>query len=80
MRIGFIGLGRMGSGIVANLGAAGHEVTVHDLRDEAAAAHLDAGCSWAESPKAVGGAAGIVFPSLPDPDSRSPSRTRTYGS
>ena len=30
MRVGFIGLGSMGSGIAANLVAAGHEVTVYN--------------------------------------------------
>jgi 3-hydroxyisobutyrate dehydrogenase-like beta-hydroxyacid dehydrogenase len=69
MRIGFIGLGRMGSGIAANIRDAGHEVTVHDVRKEAAAAHLEAGCSWAESPRAVGSVSEVVFTSLPDPDS-----------
>ena len=59
MRIGFIGLGRMGSPIAANIRAAGHDVTVHDVRHEAAATHLDAGCSWAESPRALG-AGGLV--------------------
>jgi 3-hydroxyisobutyrate dehydrogenase len=68
MRIGFIGLGRMGSGIAANIRAAGHDVTVHDVRREAAASHLDAGCSWADSPAAVGRVSEVVFTSLPDPD------------
>jgi 3-hydroxyisobutyrate dehydrogenase-like beta-hydroxyacid dehydrogenase len=30
MKIGFIGLGRMGSGMAANLVKAGHDVTVHN--------------------------------------------------
>ena len=30
MKIGFIGLGRMGSGMAANLVKAGHEVSVHN--------------------------------------------------
>lgn len=31
MRVGFIGLGLMGSGISANLRMAGHDLVVHDL-------------------------------------------------
>jgi 3-hydroxyisobutyrate dehydrogenase len=69
MRIGFIGLGRMGSGIAANIRAAGHDVTVHDVRRDVAATHLDAGCSWADSSAAVGRVSELVFTSLPDPDS-----------
>lgn len=69
MRIGFIGLGRMGSGIASNIRKAGHEVTVYDVRREAADVHIEAGCLWAGSPKDVGSASEIVFTSLPDPDS-----------
>jgi 3-hydroxyisobutyrate dehydrogenase-like beta-hydroxyacid dehydrogenase len=32
MRVGFIGLGHMGSGMAANLVRAGHQVTVHTAR------------------------------------------------
>ena len=32
MKIGFIGLGMMGSGMAANLQKGGHELVVHDLR------------------------------------------------
>jgi 3-hydroxyisobutyrate dehydrogenase-like beta-hydroxyacid dehydrogenase len=39
MQIGFIGLGRMGSAMAANLPAAGHDVTVYN-RTEAKAEHL----------------------------------------
>jgi 3-hydroxyisobutyrate dehydrogenase len=69
MRVGFIGLGRMGSGIAANIRKAGHEVTVHDMRSESADVHIEAGCSWAGSPKDVGSVSDVVFTSLPDPDS-----------
>jgi 3-hydroxyisobutyrate dehydrogenase-like beta-hydroxyacid dehydrogenase len=69
MRIGFIGLGKMGSPIAANIRSAGYEVTVHDLREDAAAGHLEAGCSWADSPMALAARSDVVFTSLPDPDS-----------
>jgi 3-hydroxyisobutyrate dehydrogenase-like beta-hydroxyacid dehydrogenase len=69
MRVGFIGLGRMGSGIASNIRKAGHEVTVHDVRAEAADVHIEAGCSWAASPRDVGSVSDVVFTSLPDPGS-----------
>ena len=67
MRVGFIGLGLMGSGISANLKKAGHEMVVHDARREAAEKICAAGAQWADSPKAVAGATEIVFTSLPGP-------------
>ena len=36
MKIGFIGTGNMGNPMAANLIKAGHQLTVHDLRREAA--------------------------------------------
>lgn len=45
----------------------GHELTVHDLREGAAAPHLEAGCRWADSPEIVGRDAEIVLTSLPGP-------------
>ena len=53
MKIGFIGLGTMGRHMAANLSKAGHELVVHDVRREAAEAHLKAGARWADSPRAV---------------------------
>lgn len=44
MRIGFIGLGNMGSGMAANLAKAGHEVLAYDLSGEALARAGEAGC------------------------------------
>ena len=67
MKVGFIGLGTMGRHMAANLIKAGHEVVVHDLRREAADAHLKAGARWADSPRAVAEATEVVFASLPEP-------------
>ena len=53
MKIGFIGLGMMGSGMAANLQKAGHDLVVHDLRRAAAEPYLAAGAVWADSPRAV---------------------------
>lgn len=67
MRIGFIGLGRMGAAMAHNLLRAGHSLSVHDIRPEAAAAHVAAGAVWAESPAEAARAAEIVFTCLPGP-------------
>ena len=67
MRIGFIGLGTMGSAMAANLIGAGHDLVVHDLLPGAATAHLEAGAEWADHPAAVASACSVVFTSLPGP-------------
>ena len=67
MNVGFIGLGIMGSEMARNLIKAGHSLIVHDLRREAARPLIDAGASWAGTPKAVAEASNIVFTSLPGP-------------
>ena len=50
MRIGFIGVGVMGRGMVANLLKRGHEVTVYTRTKAKAQVVLDAGARWADSP------------------------------
>ena len=67
MKIGFIGLGMMGSGMAANLQKAGHQLVVHDLRRVAAEPYLTAGATWADTPRAVAEASEVVFTSLPGP-------------
>ncbi len=67
MKIGFIGLGTMGQHMAYNLIAAGHQLVVHDLRKEAAARHLAAGATWADSPWQVAEEVDVVFTSLPGP-------------
>lgn len=67
MRIGFIGLGRMGASIAKNLQAAGHPLVVHDLRREAAQAHVERGARWADSPRALAAESDLVFTCLPGP-------------
>ncbi|HEX5369985.1 MAG TPA: NAD(P)-dependent oxidoreductase [Dehalococcoidia bacterium] len=67
MRVGFIGLGTMGGGMALNLRKAGHDVVVHDVNHAASARHIEAGCTWADSPKEVGAASEVVFTSLPGP-------------
>jgi 3-hydroxyisobutyrate dehydrogenase len=65
--VGFIGLGTMGGGMALNIRKAGYDMVVHDLNRDAAKRHIDAGCAWADTPKAVGAASDVVFTSLPGP-------------
>lgn len=67
MRIGFIGLGKMGAGMAASLQRAGRALVVHDVVREAAEAHLARGARWADSPAEVARACEIVLTSLPGP-------------
>src|SRR5262245_40449040 len=67
MKVGFIGIGLMGSSMALNVRARGHEVAVNDLRREAAAPHLKAGCAWADSALQVAQTSEVVFTSLPGP-------------
>lgn len=50
MRVGFIGLGQMGSAIAANLLAAGHELSVWNRTPEKALPLVEKGARLAESP------------------------------
>ena len=67
MKIGFIGLGNMGGGMAANVLRAGYDLTVHDLRREAATPLLEDGAAWADTPSALAAACDIVLTSLPGP-------------
>jgi 3-hydroxyisobutyrate dehydrogenase-like beta-hydroxyacid dehydrogenase len=67
MKVGFIGLGIMGSSMASNLQAAGHALCVHDIRRPAAAPHLAAGAEWKDTPRQVAEAVDVVFTSLPGP-------------
>ena len=67
MKLGFIGLGIMGGSMAYNALQGGHEMVVHDLRQEAATPHLEAGATWADTPRQVAEASDIVFTSLPGP-------------
>jgi 3-hydroxyisobutyrate dehydrogenase-like beta-hydroxyacid dehydrogenase len=67
MQLGFIGLGTMGASMATNLQKAGHQLVVHDVRQQTAGPHLAAGAIWAESPRQLGEVAEVVFTSLPGP-------------
>jgi 3-hydroxyisobutyrate dehydrogenase len=67
MQVGFIGTGTMGNPMARCLLEAGHQVTVHDLRREATTNLCELGASWADHPRTVAEASGVVFTSLPGP-------------
>jgi len=67
MRVGFVGLGTMGASIALNAMKGGFALTVHDVRKDAAAPHLKAGATWADSVEDAGRDADVVLTSLPGP-------------
>jgi len=67
MKVGFIGLGTMGSSMAYNTLQGGHELVVHDIQRASATRHLEAGATWADTPRQVAEASDIVFTSLPGP-------------
>lgn len=67
MKVGFIGLGGMGSGMAHNLQKAGHELVVHDINRESGKQFEDAGATWADNVADLGRQVDVVFTSLPGP-------------
>lgn len=67
VKLGFIGLGTMGSHMAASLQRAGHDLVVNDLRREATEPHVARGAVWANSPREVAQNVEVVFTSLPGP-------------
>jgi len=67
MRIGFIGVGSIGHPMAGQLLAAGHTLTVHDVRPEAAAQLIAGGAAWGESPADVAARCELVATCLPGP-------------
>src|SRR3954451_11073262 len=65
--VGFIGLGMMGGKMATNLQKAGYKLVVHDLHRQSASHHLQAGATWAETPKALAAQCDVIFSSLPEP-------------
>jgi 3-hydroxyisobutyrate dehydrogenase-like beta-hydroxyacid dehydrogenase len=57
----------MGNAMACCLIAAGYQLTVYDLRREAATNLCALGARWAETPRAVAAASEVVFTSLPGP-------------
>ena len=65
--VGFIGTGKIGNPICANVIKGGHRVVVHDLVEEHTANLIELGAVWAESPAAVAAQTEVVLTSLPGP-------------
>jgi 3-hydroxyisobutyrate dehydrogenase-like beta-hydroxyacid dehydrogenase len=59
MRVGFIGLGIMGSRIAANFLSKGHQLVVYNRSRARAEALLAAGATWAASPRALAATPGL---------------------
>lgn len=66
-RIGFIGLGLMGSGMAMNILHKHGQLNVYDVDEAALARFVDAGATRMPSPQALGAVSDIVLMSLPDP-------------
>ncbi|HWC29389.1 MAG TPA: NAD(P)-dependent oxidoreductase [Dehalococcoidia bacterium] len=67
MKIGFIGTGNMGNGMVRKLMNLGHELTVNDRRQESTANLIELGAKWADSPADAAKGNEVVISSLPGP-------------
>jgi len=67
MNIGFIGIGQMGRHMAGRILDAGYNLTVHDLRKEAAAHLLEKGAQWGNTPRDVAESCQVVISSLPAP-------------
>ncbi len=68
MKVGFIGLGNMGSPMAYNIAAQGHELKVYDVSQDAVKALLaKSSASAAESPAEAARGAEVIFMSLPTP-------------
>lgn len=61
MKIGFVGTGVMGAAICHNLLKAGHQLTVYNRTKSKAQSLLDAGASWADTPKEVAQKVDLIF-------------------
>ena len=66
MRVGFIGLGDMGQGIVPRLLSAGHQVTGWNRTADKAAPLIELGMEWADTPRQVAEGAAIVLSIVTD--------------
>ena len=67
MKIGFIGLGIMGSRMAANLQKCGHWLVVYNRTRQKAEPLLSKGAAWADSPVAVAAQAEIIITMLAHP-------------
>lgn len=68
MKIGFIGLGIMGSRMAANLLKEGYDLKIYNRTKEKAKELLDNGATWANSPEEAGKEVDILFTMLEKPE------------
>jgi 3-hydroxyisobutyrate dehydrogenase/glyoxylate/succinic semialdehyde reductase len=79
MKVGFIGLGIMGSRMAANLQKAGYELVVFNRTRSKAQPLLDKGATFAESPAELGAQVDILFTMLAHPDAVAQAALRANG-
>lgn len=68
MKIGFIGLGIMGSRMAANLQKCGHSLVIHNRTPQKAQPLLANGAEWADSPAGLASNVEVLFTMLAHPD------------
>lgn len=68
MKLGFIGLGIMGSRMAGNLLKADYEVLIHNRTPEKAAPLVEKGAVWSDTPAGVGQQVQVLFTMLGNPD------------
>lgn len=73
MKIGFIGTGVMGTGIISNLLKAGNQVTVYNRTKAHAATVLERGAHWADDPASLTASNEIIMSMVGFPPGRPPS-------
>ncbi len=67
MKIGFIGLGNVGSKLAGSLLRNGFDLTVRDLDRSVAEPFLEKGAKWADSPREMAEAVDFIITCLPSP-------------
>ncbi len=67
MKVGFFGIGSMGASFAAILQKSGYDLVVPDVSRQIAEAHLRAGATWAESPRALAEASDVIMNTIAGP-------------
>ncbi len=67
MKVAWIGIGHIGGPMAMHVLKGGHQLTVHDLRREAATPFLEAGAKWADTPAGAARGQDVVVTCLPMP-------------
>ncbi len=68
MKVGFIGLGRMGAAMAQNIQAAGHQLFVNDIRREACNSVVGAGADFLPTAREIAIESETILISVPGPD------------